>query len=62
MWVHTRPVEVERIKILFDYVITDAESGSIVCKGFTRHCALGPSGRPAPVDPLTMKMWSTFPR
>jgi acyl-CoA thioester hydrolase len=62
MWVHTRPVEVERIKILFDYLITAAGSGKIVCLGFTRHCSLGPSGKPAPVDPLTQKMWRGFPR
>ena len=27
MWIHTRPAELERVKLRFDYVITHAETG-----------------------------------
>jgi len=62
MWVHTRPICLERIKVSFDYLITHAESGAVVCLGHTSHCALNASGRPTPVDQRTVKMWETFPR
>lgn len=61
MQIHTRPAELERVKLRFDYVITHAESGAIVCKGFTKHCALNASGKPVAVDPKTVKLWKTFP-
>lgn len=61
MWVHTRPSVLERVRLQFDYVITHQESGDIVCKGFTRHCAVNPSGTPVEVDPKTVYLWEIFP-
>ena len=61
MHIHTRPAELERVKLRFDYVIIHAESGALVCKGFTKHCALGVSGKPVAVDPKTVELWKTFP-
>jgi acyl-CoA thioester hydrolase len=62
MVVHTRPAEIERVKLRFDYVITHPETGGIICKGFTRHCALNSSGKPVAVDPKTVHLWETFPQ
>ncbi|MFH1078742.1 MAG: YbgC/FadM family acyl-CoA thioesterase [Pseudomonadota bacterium] len=61
MWIHTRPAELERVKLRFDYVITHAESGALVCRGFTKHCALNASGKPTAVDPKTALLWKAFP-
>ncbi len=61
MWVHTRPAKLERVRLQFDYVITHVESGDIVCKGFTRHCAVNASGTPVGVDPKTVRLWEVFP-
>ena len=62
MWIHTRPAMLERVKVRFDYVVTHAETGAVVCKGFTTHCALDKSMKPTPVDPATVKMWRSFPK
>ena len=61
MWVHTRPSMLERVRLQFDYVITHQESGDIVCRGFTRHCAVNASGTPVAVDPKTVRLWEIFP-
>lgn len=61
MWVHTRPSLLERVRLQFDYVITHAESGDIVCRGFTRHCAVNASGTPVAVDSKTVRLWEIFP-
>jgi acyl-CoA thioester hydrolase len=62
MWVHTRPSVLERVRLQFDYIITHQESGDIVCKGFTRHCAVNLSGTPVEVDPRTVHLWDIFPQ
>ncbi len=62
MWVHTRPAKLEKVKILFDYVITNAETGRLVCRGFTEHCALNARGTVVAVDPKTVTMWESFPK
>lgn len=62
MWVHTRPVRLERIRVTFDYLITHAETGAVICRGHTTHCALNRSGRPTPVDEAAVRMWQEFPR
>jgi acyl-CoA thioester hydrolase len=62
MCIYTRPVELERVKLRFDYVITHGETGVIICKGFTRHCALNCSGKPVAVDQKTVHLWKTFPQ
>jgi len=62
MWIHTHPAKLERVRLQFDYVITHADSGDIVCKGFTRHCALNSSGRPVAIDEKTINLWKTFPK
>ncbi len=62
MWVHTRPIELERVKLKFDYLITLAETGELVCRGFTQHCALNKAGRPVAVDPKTVHLWKSFPK
>jgi acyl-CoA thioester hydrolase len=61
MWVHTRPAALERVRLQFDYVITHQESGDIVCKGFTRHCAINTAGTPVGIDPKTVRLWEIFP-
>ena len=61
IWVHTRPIELERVRLKFDYLITLAETGEIICRGFTRHCALS-AGRPVAVDEKTVHLWKTFPK
>ena len=61
LWIHTRPAELERVKLRFDYVITHGETKALVCKGFTKHCALNSAGRPVAVDPKTVRLWKTFP-
>ena len=62
MYVHTRPAELERVRLQFDYVITHGETGDIVCKGFTRHCAINASGTPVGIDPKTVRLWDIFPK
>lgn len=59
-WIYTRPVELERVRIKFDYVITHEEVEQTVCRGFTRHCALNSKGRPTAVDQWTVNMWNNF--
>jgi acyl-CoA thioester hydrolase len=61
MFIHTRPSTLERVRLQFDYVITHQESGDIVCKGFTRHCAVNGSGTPVEIDPKTVRLWEIFP-
>ncbi|HOG06475.1 MAG: acyl-CoA thioesterase [Syntrophales bacterium] len=62
MWIHTRPGELERVRLRFDYIILHAETGAEVCRGFTRHCALNARGVPVAVDPKTGHLWKTFPQ
>jgi len=61
MYIYTRPVNLERVRLQFDYLITHAEKGHIVCVGFTKHCALSLSGKPVAVDPKTVHLWKSFP-
>ncbi len=61
IWIHTRPAERERVKLRFDYVITHAETGTLICKGFTKHCATNASGVPVAVDEKTLHLWNVFP-
>jgi acyl-CoA thioester hydrolase len=61
IWIHTRPAQLERVRLRFDYVITLAESGEIACTGFTRHCAINTAGTPVEVDPKTSRLWELFP-
>ena len=61
IWIHTRPIELERVRLKFDYLITLAETGEIICRGFTRHCAINSSGRPVAVDEKTVHLWKSFP-
>lgn len=62
MWIHTRPLELERVKLRFDYIITHAETGHIICLGFTRHCALNKAGTVVAVDAKTVHLWKNFPQ
>ena len=62
MVIYTRPSNLERVRLQFDYVITHKESGDIVCKGLTRHCAINASGTPVEVDPKTAHLWNVFPK
>lgn len=62
MLIHTRPGELQRVKLQFDYLITHQESGEIVCTGFTRHCAVNSSGIPVAIDPKTLQLWKSFPQ
>jgi len=60
IWVHTRPSELDRIRVGFQYLVT-RDDGSPACSGHTRHCALNARRIPTPVDPLTVTMWKRFP-
>jgi acyl-CoA thioester hydrolase len=62
MLIHTRPGDLERVKLRFDYVITHEPSGDIVCTGFTRHCAINSRGTPVAVDDKTVHLWQIFPK
>ncbi|MDR2861780.1 MAG: hypothetical protein LBV07_04460, partial [Syntrophobacterales bacterium] len=61
MFIHTRPANMERIKLQFDYIITHAESEIIICKGFTKHCALNSRRIPTAIDARTRTLWQSFP-
>jgi len=61
MWIHTRFRELRPVTIDFDYVITHAETGLVLCRGFTRHCATNRKGRPVAVDPITVRIVHAFP-
>lgn len=61
MYIHTRPGELERVKLQFDYVITREDDGDIVCIGFTRHCAVNSKGTPVSIDDKTLQLWKNFP-
>jgi len=61
MWIFTCPAELERVKVRFEYVIQHGESGRVVCRGHTLHCAVDSRGRPRAVDPITVKTFSGFP-
>jgi len=54
-------VNLERVRLQFDYLITHAEKGNLICIGFTKHCALNQSGTPVAVDPKTVQVWKSFP-
>jgi acyl-CoA thioester hydrolase len=61
MYIYTRPVNLERVRLQFDYVITHAGQGHMICVGYTKHCAANALGRPVAVDPKTVELWRTFP-
>ena len=62
MHIHTRPGNLERVKLQFDYVITHVPSGDLVCTGFTRHCAVNAKGTPVGIDEKTLHLWAIFPK
>lgn len=62
IWVNTRPADLERVRLSFDYVITHRETGALICTGSTRHCATNTAGVPVGIDEQTLHLWQTFPR
>ena len=62
MWVNTQPADLGRVRLTFNYVITHAETGDIICTGFTEHCALNSDGRPVGIDEKTKQLWASFPK
>ncbi|QTA78597.1 Acyl-CoA thioester hydrolase, YbgC/YbaW family [Desulfonema limicola] len=62
MCIYTRPSDLERVRLQFDYVITNEQTRELVCKGFTRHCAINASGTPVGVDKKTALLWKIFPK
>jgi acyl-CoA thioester hydrolase len=60
--VHTRFRELAAVRVDFEYIITHAETGMVLCRGFTRHCATNRKGRPVAVDPLTVGVYGRFPK
>ena len=62
IWVNTRPADLERVRLSFDYLITHRETGDLICTGFTRHCATNTAGVPVGIDEQTLNLWKTFPR
>ncbi len=61
MCIYTRPGELERVKLRFEYVLTNKEDGRILCQGYTKHCATNSQGRPVAIDQMTLRLWDTFP-
>jgi len=61
MWIHTRPAELERVRVRFDYIITHDSTNDVICSGFTRHCATNLSGIPVGIDDKTLLLWENFP-
>jgi len=61
MYVHTRPSKLELVKVQFDYLITRADTGEIVCTGYTRHCAVNGKNIPVEIDAKTIALWNQFP-
>jgi len=63
MYIHTRPAEIGRVRVRFDYVITKTDSGDIACLGYTQHCAIAAqSGKPVEIDAKTLQLWRNFPK
>jgi acyl-CoA thioester hydrolase len=62
MWIHTRPINLERVRVTFDYIITHVDTNDMICRGFTTHCALNRKGMPVAVDEKTIQLWKTFPK
>ncbi len=62
LWIYTIPGKLERVRLAFDYIICHGETGAIVCKGFTRHCALNAAGTPVAIDEKTRHLWNVFPK
>lgn len=60
--IHTRPAELERVRIKFNYIITHDKAHEIVCIGFTRHCAINTKGIPVGIDDKTLHLWKMFPK
>ncbi|MFW6334970.1 MAG: acyl-CoA thioesterase [Desulfosalsimonas sp.] len=61
MWINTRPGELGKARVKFCYIITNAETGAVVCSGFTEHCALNSSGKPVRIDEKTKRLWQIYP-
>jgi acyl-CoA thioester hydrolase len=61
MFIHTRPAKLELVKARFDYLITRADNGEIVCTGYTQHCAVNASLIPVEIDERTIALWRQFP-
>lgn len=61
IFVHTRFRELARVRVDFDYLVTHGETGAVLCRGFTRHCATNGKGRPVAVDPITVGIFQRFP-
>ena len=62
MLIYTRPAEIARVKVRFDYIVTHGETGNMICAGFTRHCALNAAGSVVAVDEGTVRLWEMFPK
>jgi len=62
MMIYTRPAEIARVKVRFDYIITQGDTGNMICSGFTRHCALNAAGSVVAVDDGTARLWEMFPK
>lgn len=61
MYIHTRPGELQMVKLQFEYIITHAEKGNVICTGYTRHCAVNVKGIPTSIDDQTLQLWENFP-
>ncbi len=61
MCIYTRPGELERVKLRFEYVLTSQEDGRILCRGYTKHCATNSKGHPVGIDRMTKELWHRFP-
>jgi acyl-CoA thioester hydrolase len=62
IYIHTRPSQLEKVRVRFDYLITHKQTGNIICNGFSRHCATNSAGAPVAIDTKTVHLWKTFPK
>ena len=61
MWIYTRFRDLRAVSIDFDYLIAHADTGAVLCKGLTRHCATNRKGIPIAVDAITAGIFHSFP-
>ena len=60
MWIYTRPVELQRVKLIFHYRIVHGETEALCASGHTTHACLNHKGIPVAMDPISVAMCGRF--
>jgi len=60
MWIYTRPVELQRVKLIFHYRVMHGECGELCASGHTTHACLNRKGIPVAMDPISVAMCGRF--